>query len=632
MDANNGFSASPPQVSVKKEGDYQSDWTQLMTTQTVPARNEIPVEHTWDLANIFPTPADWEAKLAEIKARLPAIRRFQGLLREGPETLAAWLETYQDLMWDTHRVVMYAALDYSTDTNNQAASARSAQGTSLASAVQAAVSFAEPEMMGIGFVTLRAWLAESLRLAIYGHYIDNLERMSAHVRSADVEELLGQVEDSFRTAANTHGVLTNSEMDFTPATNSDGSQQFEVTHGALGALLASQDRTVRRTAWESYADGHLTYKNTMANALAAGVKQDVFRARARRYDSSLEAALTPPNIPTAVFHNLIETFRRNLPTWHRYWRLRRRVLGVETLHEYDIKAPLTHSHIKVPYRQAIDWICEGMAPLGEEYVRILRRGALEERWVDIYPNKGKRLGAFSYGGPGTHPFIMMSYNDDIFSLSTLAHELGHSLHSYFSWRTQPMIYGRYTLFAAEVASNFNQALVRDYLLRTNPDRDFQVAVLEEAMSNYHRYFFIMPTLARFELEVHERVERGQPLTSSALIEVMANLFAEGYGNEMILDRERAGITWAQFSTHLYSNFYVYQYATGISGANALAANVLGGTSRAVERYLDFLHCGGALYPLDALQRAGVDLSTAQPVDAAFAVLADYVTRLEQLLL
>ncbi len=603
-----------------------------MATTTVPSRSEIPVAHTWDLANIFPTPADWEAKLAEIKARLPEIRQYQGRLDKGPDALADWLEAYQDLMRDTHRVVMYAALDYSTDTNNQAAAARAAQGTSLASAVQAAVSFAEPELMGIGFATLRAWLAESPRLAIYGHYIDNLERMSAHVRSAEVEELLGQVEDPFRTAANTHGILTNSEIPFAPATSEDGSQQFEVTHGSLGALLASPDRTVRRTAWESYADGHLAYKNTMANALAAGIKQDVFRARARRYDSSLEAALTPPNIPTAVFHNLIETFRKNLPTWHRYWRLRRKVLGVETLHEYDIKAPLTNSRIEVPYGQAVDWICEGMAPLGEEYVRALRRGALEERWVDIYPNKGKRLGAFSYGGPGTHSFIMMSYNDDVFSLSTLAHELGHSMHSYYSWRTQPMIYGRYTLFAAEVASNFNQALVRDYLLRTKTDRDFQVAVIEEAMSNFHRYFFIMPTLARFELELHERVERGQPLTSSAMIELMADLFAEGYGDDLVMDRERTGITWAEFSTHMYSNFYVYQYATGISGANALASGILAGNAGAVDRYLEFLHAGGALYPLDALQRAGVDLSAPEPVDAAFAVLADYVTRLEGLLL
>ena len=603
-----------------------------MTTATVPARSEIPVEYTWDLTNIYPSPAEWEATLTEVKARLAHTRQFQGRLREGPAVLAEWLAHFQALMADTQRLVMYAALDYSTDTNNQPAAARNAQATSLSALVQSAVAFAEPELMEIGFATLRQWLQSDPALAIYAHYIDNLERLSPHVRSAEVEELLGQVEDPFRTAANTHGILTNSEIVFAPAHSADGTEQFEVTHGTLGALLSNADRTVRRTAWESYADGHLAFKNTLANALAAGVKQDVWRARARRYTSSLEAALTPPNIPMQVFHNLIATFQRNLPTWHRYWRLRRRVLGVETLHEYDIKAPLTQTKIVAPYRQAVDWICEGMAPLGEEYVRILRRGALEQRWVDIYPNKGKRLGAFSYGGPGVHPFIMMSYNDDIFSLSTLAHELGHSLHSYFSWRTQPIIYGRYTLFAAEVASNFNQALVRDYLLRTQPARDFQVAVLEEAMSNFHRYFFIMPTLARFELEVHERAERGEPLTAPVLNSLMADLFAAGYGDDLAMDRERTGSTWAQFSTHLYSNFYVYQYATGISGAHALAQGVLTGQPGAVERYLEFLHAGGSRYPLDALQRAGVDLSQPAAVDAAFAVLADYVTRLETLLL
>jgi oligoendopeptidase F len=272
-----------------------------------------------------------------------------------------------------------------------------------------------------------------------------------------------------------------------------------------------------------------------------------------------------------------------------------------------------------------------MQPLGEEYVGVLRQGCFAERWVDIYPNKGKRLGAFSYGGPGTHPFIMMSYNDDLFSASTLAHELGHALHSYLSWKSQPLIYARYTLFAAEVASNFNQAMVRDYLLRTQTSRDFQIGVLEEAMSNFHRYFFVMPTLARFELEIHERAERGQPLTSDGLNYLMADLFAEGYGHDLVMDRQRSGITWAQFSTHLYSNFYVYQYATGIAGAHALASRVLAHAPGAVEQYLGFLRAGGSLYPLDALQRAGVDLSSPTPVETAFGVLADYVDRLEQLL-
>jgi oligoendopeptidase F len=602
-----------------------------MSTATVPLRSEIPVEDTWDLASIFATPAEWEANLAALKARLPQAQRFAGHLGDSPARLAEWLDFYQELLRDTQRLAMYAFLDYSTDTNVQAAAARTGQANSLNAEVQAAVAFAEPELMAIGIDALRHWMGEYPALAIYDHYFDDLERQSAHIRSAEVEELLGQLEDPFRTANATHGILTNSEMVFAPAHSEDGAQSFEVTHGTMGALLSDLDRTVRRTAWESYADAHLAFKNTMANSLAAGIKQDVLVARARRYDSSLEAALFPNAIPLSVFHNLIDVFKRNLPTWHRYWRLRRKVLGVETLHEYDIKAPLSAGKVHVPFAQSVDWICEGMAPLGEEYVSVLRRGALHERWVDIYPNKGKRLGAFSYGGPGTHPFIMMSYNDDLFSTSTLAHELGHSLHSYLSWQTQPLIYARYTLFAAEVASNFNQAMVRDYLLRTQTDRDFQIGVIEEAMSNFHRYFFIMPTLARFELELHERAEAGKPLTASSFNSLMADLFAEVYGDDVQMDRERTGSTWAQFSTHLYSNFYVYQYATGIAGAHALAHGVLEGKPGAVDHYLDFLRSGGAYYPLDALSAAGVDLSSPQPVEIAFGILADYVGRLETLL-
>ncbi len=606
-----------------------------MSTTNVPLRSEIPVEHTWNLETIFATPEEWQAQLAELKARLPHVRAYAGSLGESPAQLAAWMDEYQALMRDAQRLAMYAFLDYSTDATDQTAAARTGQANSLNAEVQAATAFAEPELMALGWEKLRRWVQENAQLAIYAHYFADLERQSAHIRSAEVEEVLGQVEDPFRTANATHGILANSELVFAPASSEDGQESFEVTHGSLGALLSHSDRTVRCTAWESYADAHLAFQNTMANSLAAGVKQDVFHARVRRYDSSLAAALAPANIPLEVFHNLINVFRRNLPTWHRYWRLRRKALGVETLHEYDIKAPLANSaaggKVTVPYTQAVDWICKGMAPLGEEYVTVLRRGCLQERWVDIYPNKGKRLGAFSYGGPGTHPFIMMSYNDDLFSASTLAHELGHSLHSYLSWQTQPLIYARYTLFAAEVASNFNQAMVRDYLLRTQKDRAFQIGVIEEAMSNYHRYFFIMPTLARFELELHGRAERGEPLTAGSFIDLMADLFAEGYGDEVAMDRRRTGSTWAQFSTHLYSNFYVYQYATGIAGANALARGVLDGSEGAVGKYLGFLRSGGASYPLDTLRAAGVDLSSPEPVEIAFQLLADYVGRLEELL-
>ncbi len=267
--------------------------------------------------------------------------------------------------------------------------------------------------------------------------------------------------------------------------------------------------------------------------------------------------------------------------------------------------------------------------MGPEYVATVRRGCLEERWVDVKPNKGKQGGAFSSGAPGIYPFIMMTYSDEVFSMSTLAHELGHSMHSYFTWRNQPVVYSNYGMTVAETASNFHQAMVRGYLLETVQDPAFQLAVLEEAMSNFHRYFFIMPTLARFELEVHQREERGEGMSADEMIELMADLFSEGYGGEMHVDRPRVGITWATFG-HLYVDYYVFQYAIGISAANALAKRIRSGTPGAADDYLKFLKSGDALYSIDALKVAGVDISTPAPVEAAFEVLAGYVDRLEKL--
>ncbi len=278
-----------------------------------------------------------------------------------------------------------------------------------------------------------------------------------------------------------------------------------------------------------------------------------------------------------MFHNLLDIFKKNLPLWHRYWKIRRKALGVKTLHPYDVWAPLTTKKHMVPFEKAVDWICEGLAPMGEEYVSVMRQGCLTDRWVDWPPNAGKRQGAFSTRVPrDTHPFILMSYTDDIGSMSTLSHELGHSIHAYYASRAQPMIYYMYPSIISETASNFNQAMTRAHLLNTNPDKYFQIALLEEAMDNFHRYFFIMPTLARFELETHQRIEKGQALTADSMIELMADLFSEGFGGNMDLDRERVGITWGTFTTHLYIDFYSFQYAIGISAANAIAKRILNG--------------------------------------------------------
>jgi oligoendopeptidase F len=597
--------------------------------RALPLRSEIRLEDTWDVASVFPSDEAWSAAFAAIENALPRLDSFKGRLAESPTILADWVETQAEIYRQAGKVYVYANMLYAVDTTNSEAKSKADRAGAMFARLGATCAFAEPEMLSIGFSTLRAWLEGEPRLAEYKHYVDTLEQRHEHVRSSEVEEVLGLAHDPFGAAQDTHAILADTDLMFASARGSRG-DEIEPAQGNIAALLHDADRETRRTAWESYADAHLAVKHTMANCLSAGVKQNVFFARVRKYPSSLEAALQPNNIPVKVFYSLIETYKKHLPTWHRYWRVRREALGYEKLHVYDIKAPLASREEVVPYDQALEWIAEGMQPLGEEYVWTLRRGAIEERWVDIYPNQHKTSGAYSNGWPGTHPFILMSYSNDIFSMSTLAHELGHSVHSYFARRSQPLVYAHYGLFVAEVASNFNQAMVRAHLLQQDPDPNFQIALIEEAMSNFHRYLFIMPTLARFELEIHERVERGGALTADDLITLMTDLFREAYGSEVEIDEDRIGITWAQFPSHLYANFYVYQYATGISGAHALSEGILEGEPEAAERYLSFLKAGGSLFPLDALRLAGVDMTTAEPVERAFGVLTRMIDRLEQL--
>lgn len=600
-----------------------------MTATTLPHHKDIPAQATWNDVSVFPSIESWEEEWNRVSAELPDhARKYQRQLADSAALLFECLSTRDEVQRRAQVLLVYADMASSVDSNDQSAVAMSGRARSLSSQVLATFAFVEPELIALGRERLSGWTNDEPRLAMYAHYFDDLFRRQAHIRSGEVEELLGMLADPFSGVAMNESMLTNADFQFKPARSSAG-EELVMSQSTYDGLINSPDREVRRTAFESLIDEYLAHKNTLANNLVTSIKQNVLKMRARRHDSTLAASLFEDNIPVEVFYNLLEVFRQNLPTWQRYWAIKRKALGVDQLHFYDIWAPIATQRPTVSYEQAVDWICAGLVPLGEDYVRVLRRGCLQDRWVDVYPNQGKVAGAFSTGTPGTYPFILTSYHNDLFSLSTLAHELGHSMHSYLTFENQPPIYTNYSLFVAEVASNFHQAMVRGYLFKSNADAQFQLTLLEEAFANFLRYFFIMPTLARFELDIHQRIERGEGVTADGMMKLMDDLFAEGFGGELAIDHDRHGIIWATFG-HLYADYYVYQYATGISAANALAQRILAGTPGAADDYVRFLKAGNSVYALDALKIAGVDLTQPEPVEAGFAVLAEMVDRLEQL--
>jgi len=600
-----------------------------MATSISP-RSKAVKKYTWNAESVFKTPKEWETEVQSILKDLPGIKKFEGKLGEDPETLIDGLKAVDALMKRVQKVFMYAAFSYSVDTTNQKAAAMYGKAQGMYGQVAGTVSFINPELLQIGKPKLDEWTIRNSILAEYRHSIDDLFRQHEHVRSAEVEEILGMLADPLSGASDSSSMLVNADFKFKPALTSKG-KKIDVTQGNFHtALMEHPDRTVRRTAFESYMDKHLEFKNSLAANLSTSIKNNVFNMRARKHKTTLEASLFSNNIPVEVFHNLIDTFKKKLPVWHRYFELRHKALGLREVTYYDMWAPITKKKPKIAYEEAVEFICDSLAPLGKEYTDTIRQGALKDRWVDVYPNQGKQNGAFSYGAPGTFPFIMMSYTDEVGSMSTLAHELGHSMHSYLTWKNQPLTYSSYSLFVAEVASNFHQAMMRGHLLKTVTDKNFLIALIEEAVGgNFFRYFFQMPTLARFELETHQRVERGEPLTADSMQELMADLFTEGFGPKVKVDRPRVGMVWSTFG-HLFSDYYVYQYATGISGAHALSGSILRGEPNAVEDYLGFLKSGSSVYPLDVLKKAGVDLSSPKPVEETFAVMESYIDRLEEL--
>lgn len=593
----------------------------------VPPRSEIPERYTWNLRSIFESDAVWEQTLNEVAAALPSLEEYRGKL-EDPKTLHQFLLLSERVQLRAEQLYVYAHLAHDSDTAQPGPIAQLERARTMHHQVLSAVSFKRPEIVALGRERIDQAITEVPELRAWEHYFDDLLRAAEHTRSAEVEELLALSENVMATAESSYRMLNDTDLRFGEVHDAEG-RLVELTQGNIEELLLSRERSVRREAWERYCSVYQTVEHTMTACLSGTVRNDVFRSQARRHASALDEALYRTAIPREVFFNTLEQTRAHLPIWHRYWRARAKALGVERLREYDIHASLCSNPPRVPFEEAVQLILDGLAPLGEEYTAPLRKGVLEDRWVDVFPNRGKRSNAYSSGCYGTNPFILMNYNESMGDMSVLAHELGHSMHSWFTNASQPYIYSNYKIFVAEVASNFNQAMVRHHLLQRE-DRDFQLAVLDETFANFYRYLFLMPILARFELEVHERIEKGDALTPQYTSALMADLFAEGYGEVFELDRARLGTTWMHFG-HLYSPFYVYQYATGIAAANAIAAEVLTGASGTVEGYLRFLKAGDSRYPIEALELAGIDMRSPEPLRRAFKVLEGFVERLENLI-
>jgi oligoendopeptidase F len=600
----------------------------IATMFAVPVRAEVPLGETWELETIFPSDEVWEEAYDAAEERLRGFDAFRGRIAEGPPTLLAALRLADEVSADVSRVVIYAVLRRAEDATNTHYGELADRAIGLEARADAAAAFLRPEIATLSDETIAAWMRETPALDQYRHAITRITRQREHIRSSEIEELLARASEMAASSEITQSVLEEGELPLGEIVDEAGARA-PLAHGHLQRYLDSGDRRVRREAWEQSADAYLAFRNTFASTLAGAVKKDVFYARARGYRSALEAALAPDAIPPAVFHTLIETVWQNFPVWHRYFRVRRQLLGLPEgeQHGYDLDAPLAEP-MAFPWERGVATILASLAPLGPEYVGEVRRG-MDERWVDRGANIGKGGGAFSSGAYGTEPFISMVYQGTLTSVSTLTHEIGHSMHSLLTWRHQPATYADYGMSAAETASNFNQALMGAHMLAERDDRDWTIAVIEERMANSMRYLFTMPILARFELAAHERVEAGDALSADWMSQTLLGYYREGYGREVVIDPARMGITWARFP-HLFMNFYVFQYGVGIAAAAALSDAVLREGEPARERYLGFLRAGGSLDPIDALRQAGIDMTSPEPVERAFAIMSGYIDRLEAL--
>ena len=593
-------------------------------------REEVPVELTWDLTTIFETDEAWEEEFKAVEAMLPQVEQYKGKAATGAEGLyemLAFSDSISERLW---RVYVYSSLKHDQDTTNGTYQAMNSRAKSLAAKFGAAASFITPEMMAIDEETLVSYVESYEPLKIYEQSIKELNLGRPHILSADQEAVLAQLGEVVGASGNTFSALNNADIEFPKVKNDEG-EEVPLTHGSYISFLESTNREVREGAFKAIYETYGKFKNTFATTLSGNVKAHNANAKIRKYDNARHAAVSNNFIPEKVYDQLISTIHDNLHLLHRYVELRKKVLGVDELHMYDLFTPLVKEvKMEMPYEKAKELMVESFAPLGKEYQGIVQKG-LDNRWVDVLENKGKRSGAYSSGTFGTNPYVLMNWQNNVDNLFTLAHEFGHSMHSYYSRQNQPYQYAGYSIFVAEVASTCNEELLFDYLMNTIEDEQQKIYLLNHWLDGFRGTVFRQTMFAEFEHIIHELDRNGEALTADRLTEVYYDLNKKYFGEAMVVDEE-IGLEWARIP-HFYYNFYVYQYATGQSAATALSKQILEEGQPAVDRYVNnFLKAGCSNFPIEVLRAAGVDMESSKPIEEACKVFEEKLNELERLLL
>ncbi len=596
--------------------------------QTLKKRDEIPVEFTWNLESIFSTNEEWERDFQTLQQRLPELEAVAGTLSHSGQALLTVLQKRDELSKELERLYVYASMRKDEDTTNSTYQGMADRAVQLYVRLSTIAAYIEPEILALPQDKLDRFIKETPGLELYGQQLHDLNRKRGHIRSAEIESVLAAAGEMAETPGSVFTMIDNADLKL-PTIKDEAGEEVELTKGNYQLFIRSTDRRVRKDAFEGLHSTFLKQRNTIASTLAAQVKTDIFYTTQHNYSSSREYALARYNIPVSVYDNLVETVSEHIPLLNRYLKLRKRILQLDELHMYDLYVPIVEeTREEISYQQARDTVIAALAPLGENYLDTLKKG-FTKRWIDVYETPGKRGGAYSGGAYTTQPFILMNYQNNRDSMFTLAHELGHSLHSFYTRNYQPYQYGDYTIFVAEVASTLNEGLLTEHLLKTTSDTALRLAILNHSLEGFRGTLFRQTMFAEFEQQIHSRAEKGEPLTADSLSALYHGLNEKYYGGETFID-ELIDIEWARIP-HFYSSFYVYQYATGISAASALVQQILHEGKPAVERYLKFLSSGSSDYSIELLKKAGVDMTSPEPIRQALALFESHLAQMEELM-